>query len=376
MDFDLEFEKLSQVQIRNLVPNRVQTGKVQLIPIHLEDENTECDASPEKSAENIKSEVTKPPHIGYIERTDVERKLHEIYRGSKKKIKPKSDIYIDPDLVYYFMSNTGSGINYSGVTDYLEGRNENAEKFREQYTTLQNNDLKVNIQSLEDTIRNSILSILNKPDQEKLKLAEVHIDAFNNAKRKTPKIKTNYTMAIHTLREISNLTGCDLFQFYSTMSSIGIADLGPDNSWKEIEIGYNQNIRQLKSYRNKLKDIQNESRGMFLAAEAYQKSCIEDLMRGNLHRETKFKGISFSKMSRDQAIDRIKEYQKYKLITENAGENFTSLPELKESLGDRLKEIEDQEFPEKLNRKGVKWSNALGLIKSMPILIVQDSEKL
>ena len=77
--------------------------------------------------------------------------------------------------------------------------------------------------------------------------------------------------------------------------------------------------------------------------------------------------LGVSKLTREELIDRIKEYKISNVLTEySIGNENLNLKNLKEDTVSEISKIKKEEYPEEINRKGMKWSKKYGVLTFIP----------
>ena len=312
-----------------------------------------------KSKKRSKKEVSPKDEIRKISRPK------NITRGKKKQEKI-TIIEKDNDLVYYFIKlEPNLSINQRGLLDYIEGKEPGSKEFLE--NNQEDKQLKESVIALENGIKESLNEYLDQTQRDELTLISDTIEMYNSAPRKTQKIKSEYINSLNKLKLLCEVSGCNLFRLYKTNSDIRAVEISEENRWKEISINYNKRMNELEECKVQLSKNESVKRNIINSADELYNSVVVDLIKGNLFREGKYKDSPLSKLTREELIDRIKEYKISNVLTEySIGNENLNLKNLKEDTALEISKIKKEEYPEEMNRKGMKWSKKYGVLTFIP----------
>lgn len=348
-EFDMEFNKLLKI---STTKNELDIKKKIIL----------LDKPVELNTEKENEKIQEPEKEIKEEQEKKVKKTGQIKRGILKKKENEKIIEKDNSLIYYFIRvKPRLEVNINGLLEFLQDETKNYKESKE-YMLDTNEELKGRINQILEDLKTNIKRYLSETEIKELLEIEENINKYQTSPRKTQKIKSLYVNAINKLKILSNKSGCNLFKIYKIHSDLSTSE-NLCNEWKELEINFNEKVKSLNCLKQELQDIEKQKRSLLQSADLYYTSILTS---DTIYRQGNFKGIAFSKLSRDQVIDRIKEYKISKIIEQGIKlqENL-NLHKLKKDIQMYLNNIETEEFSDNINKKGIKWSIKTGLIKNL-----------
>lgn len=304
-------------------------------------------------------------------------------RNSKKAKLIKHSDYLkmmlnitDNSLVNSNSDGNGDGNGESNENKVREKTNEKIEKLRKELKDVKNElEILINMKlsMIEGIERNSV-------DTEAYNTAVDDINLFKNSKSKRKKIKDNYAIACCIIEQLTWKLHLNLVEYLNIeINNKGgkkgkskNGGKGKDKSMKDISRVEDDNIYEifdgLIKRRDEIeKEITTESFKM-INEERQKKDTekfvkdMEEYRKKNCYQRGRFIGTNWSKLSKEDKMDRIESYFNSKMNSFN--ETETDLKDQYNILNEKVVKLLEEN---KLKAEYIKWKKNLGYIKEIEL---------